>query len=89
RIYLMEQAADGATGADKAELLQAFQRGLAAALQGAHAPALEEFLAIVKKDRKFREDGGRKGMLAVFAMEPPNSPLVDDYRAKLSLILFS
>jgi len=89
RIYLMEQAQAPVTAPDKQELAELYNGSVLAALQGGYPQALEGFLAIVKKDRKFKEDGGRKGMLAVFALQPPNSPLVDDYRGKLSSILFS
>ena len=39
--------------------------------------------------RKFKEDAGRKGMVAVFDILPPDSPHTQAYRGKLSLILFS
>jgi putative thioredoxin len=89
RIYLLEHAQDTGGAAAKPEVVEAFNRAVKAALEGAHQQALEDFLVVVKKDRKFKEDAGRKGMLAVFAMLPPDARLVDDYRAKLSLILFS
>ncbi|MBI3994004.1 MAG: tetratricopeptide repeat protein [Candidatus Lambdaproteobacteria bacterium] len=59
------------------------------ALQGHYAPALEQFLQIVQKNRKFREDIGRRGMLAVFNLLPADSPLLGEYRKKLSSYLFS
>ena len=93
KIFLLEHqqaaAAGGTDGQDKPELAEAFQRAVGEALQGAYQQALDDFLLVVKKDRKFKADAGRKGMLAVFALLPPDSRLVDDYRAKLSSILFS
>jgi putative thioredoxin len=59
------------------------------ARKGRFEPALAAFLDIVKKDRKFKEDAGRKGMVAVFDLLPPDSPLTSTYRGKLSSILFS
>jgi len=93
RIYLTEQVQPAAQAPSAApenpEAAAAFTRSCTLALQGNHEEALAGFLAQVKKDRKFREDGGRKGMLAVFALLPADSRLADDFRAKLSAILFS
>jgi putative thioredoxin len=92
KLYLMEPvlaAQNGAAPTEKLEQETLFLRACAAVLQGKPAEGLEDFLALVRKDRKFREDGGRKGMLAVFALLPPDSPLIDNYRSKLSSILFA
>ena len=92
KLFLMEPvlaARNGAPPANKPELEGVFQQACESALQGKLADALEGFLALVRKDRKFREDGGRKGMLAVFSLLPLDSPLLDSYRSKLSAILFA
>jgi putative thioredoxin len=89
RIFLLEQKLEPPAGQEKPELAETFNRAVEQALRGDYQQALEGFLAVVKKDRKFRDDAGRKGMLAVFSLLPPDSRLVDDYRAKLSSILFS
>jgi putative thioredoxin len=92
KIFLIEPliaAQNGAPPSDKPELDLAFLQACQAALQGHAQEALEAFLTLVRTNRKFREDGGRKGMVAVFTLLPPNSPIVDTYRAKLSSILFS
>ena len=52
------------------------------------APALEQLLEIVRRDRAFRDDFGRVKMLEVFDMAAAQPELVDDYRNKLSVILF-
>ncbi|MDH4224081.1 MAG: tetratricopeptide repeat protein [Deltaproteobacteria bacterium] len=67
----------------------AFQTACRQALAGDFQPALDGFLDILKKDRKFAQDGGRQGMLKVFDLLPPDSPLLPEYRQKLSFILFS
>jgi len=87
-VFLAEQlkALEGA--ADTSETGALFRKAAGEALGGAYDQALEDFLAVVKRDRAFRQDAGRKGMLAVFSCLPPDSPLVDDYRAKLSMLLF-
>jgi putative thioredoxin len=59
------------------------------ALAGRHDAALAAFLELVKADRKFKEDAGRRGMVSVFDLLPPDSPLTASYRSKLSSVLFS
>ena len=51
--------------------------------------ALEGFLGNVKTDRKFMDDAGRRGMIAVLDMLPEGSDLDSTYRNKLSSFLFS
>jgi putative thioredoxin len=92
KLFLMDPviAAKNGGGASSApELDTVFLRSCEAALQGKASDALEGFLSLVRKDRKYREDGGRKGMLAVFSLLPPDSPLIDNFRSKLSSILFA
>lgn len=66
-----------------------FQKACQDALVAQFEPALEGFLQVVRKDRAFRDDGGRLGMLAVFDLLPKDSPLLSSYRFKLSSMLFS
>lgn len=91
RVFLAENAGNGAgekpAGAD--DLETRFAAACRAAVEEAYEEALEGFLAIVKKDRKFRKDGGRVGMLAVFDLLPKDSPLLATYRNQLSSLLFS
>ncbi|MCZ6473763.1 MAG: tetratricopeptide repeat protein [SAR324 cluster bacterium] len=77
-------------GASDQEGLEArFRLACQQALQGIPEEALEGFFSIVKENREFRKDAGRKGMVAVFDMLPNDSPLTHSYRNKLSSILFS
>lgn len=50
--------------------------------------ALAQLLEIVERDRGFRDDIGRLKMLEVFEMAAAQQELVDEYRARLSAILF-
>ncbi len=56
--------------------------------QGAHAQALEQLLEIMKQDRAYNDDAGRKGLLSLFEMLGPENPLTGEYRRKMSLLLF-
>ncbi|MDH4247735.1 MAG: co-chaperone YbbN [Deltaproteobacteria bacterium] len=85
-IYLMENASENGTG--DPDLSARFTRACAEALEGRHEEALVALLDIVRINRGFREDAGRKGMLAVFDLLPPDSPLLGAYRSKLSNLLF-
>jgi putative thioredoxin len=46
--------------------------------------ALEQLLEIVRRDRAFQDDIGRKTMLQIFSLLGPDNDLVRDYRGKLS-----
>ena len=62
------------------------------ALASAHAaalewePALAELLELVKRSRKFRDDGARRAMLAIFDHLGPQHSLVSDYRRQLQIV---
>ena len=62
------------------------------ALASAHAaalewePALAELLDLVKRNRKFRDDGARRAMLAIFDHLGPQNPFVSDYRRQLQIV---
>ncbi len=50
--------------------------------------ALQEFLAVVKADRVFQDDAGRKSMLQIFEVLGSDQPLVDKVRSELAAVLF-
>jgi putative thioredoxin len=54
----------------------------------AFEPALEQLLEIIRRDRKFGDDAGRRTMLDVFNLLGPDSELVATYRRKLSSALY-
>lgn len=57
------------------------------ARQGDFAAALESLLAIVARDRRFRDDGARKAMAALFGLLGPNSDLSYDFRRRLQVVV--
>lgn len=65
----------------KMALAQAYQTSKAYEL------ALEQWLDIVKTDRAFEDDAGRKGMIAVFALASDAPDVVRAWRQKLSAAL--
>jgi len=50
-------------------------------------PALEAFMQLLQRDRGFRDDAGRKGLLAVFELLENEGELVNSYRRKLFNLL--
>ncbi len=56
--------------------------------QKAWAPALEQLLEIVRRDRAFGDDVGRKTMIEVFGLAAAQPELVSEWRRRLSSLLF-
>lgn len=53
-----------------------------------YADAIEQLLAIVERNRAFRDDGGRRVLLALFAALGDQDPLVPGNRRRLANMLF-
>lgn len=49
--------------------------------------ALEAFMQLFQRDREFRDDAGRKGLLAVFELLENQGELVNSYRRKLFTLM--
>jgi putative thioredoxin len=56
--------------------------------QGEYAAALEQLLEIMRRDRAYNDDAGRKGLLSLFEMLGSENPLTAEYRRKMSSLLF-
>ena len=53
-----------------------------------HREALDQLLEIVKRDRGFKDDVGRRTMLEVFSVLGPDDKLVEEYRRRLASALY-
>jgi putative thioredoxin len=57
-------------------------------VRGDYGGALEQLLELMKRDRGFEDDAGRKGMLSVFAMLGGEGDLVSRYRNRMLNALY-
>ena len=54
---------------------------------GEYEPAMENLLAIIRRDRLYRDDCGRRALVDVFALLNNEGPLVRKYRGLLSSVI--
>ncbi|EIJ41246.1 thioredoxin [Beggiatoa alba B18LD] len=65
-----------------------YQRGAYAVLHGEYENALADFLSVMRLNRRFEDDAGRKGLIAVFELLGNQGDLVSRYRSKMSALLY-
>ncbi|OQY70270.1 MAG: co-chaperone YbbN [Rhodocyclaceae bacterium UTPRO2] len=95
RLALARGAAGGADeaalrarlAADAADLAARLALANLLALKQDYRAALEELLEVVRRDRAFEDDIGRKTMLQIFSLLGGDSDLVRDYRGRLSTVI--
>jgi putative thioredoxin len=58
------------------------------AAEGKYQEALEELLAVVKKDKKYNNGAAKDAMVKIFSVIGQRSKLADEYRNKLEWILY-
>lgn len=67
---------------------RSFQQAASLVLEEQYQPALELLLEIVSQDRRYRNDGARKAVLAIFDRLGDDHSLTKDYRKKLTMLLY-
>jgi putative thioredoxin len=75
-------------GADEDDAEAHYRLGALLALDAQWEPALEHLLATVALDRRLDDDGGRLRMLEIFGLLGEGHALVDEYRRRLTNVLF-
>ncbi len=87
RAYGGEAVARAAVEKDPKDLEARFALASALAAQSKFEAALAEFLEIVSRNRKFRDDAARLGMLAIFEHLGHDHPLPQEFRRRLQVVL--
>jgi putative thioredoxin len=77
-----------AIAADPANLKARDQLGVHHIQAGNYEAALQQFLEIMKRDRGFEDDLGRKRMVEVFGLLGNDHPLVKTWRGRMASILY-
>ena len=71
---------------DEGDLAARFALGSHEVAAGRYREALEAYLAIAQKQRKWRDEAARKAMLTVFGIVGIRHPLANEFRQELMLI---
>jgi putative thioredoxin len=65
-----------------------YQLSAIKARSGDYEGAMKQLLEILRRDREFRDDAGRKGLVAIFDLLGGEGPLVNRYRGLMSSALY-
>jgi putative thioredoxin len=84
--YGGEEKARAAVAANEKDLDARYALGSALAARRDFAGALDQFLEIVTRSRKFRDDAARLAMLAIFDHLGNDDDLTQDYRRRLQIV---
>ena len=87
RSYGGEDKARAALDADPKDPAARYALGSALAARADFTGALEQFLELVSRNRKFKEDAGRLAMLAIFDLLGHDHDLSQDFRRRLQIVL--
>ena len=74
--------------ADPTDSAARYQLAAHRVLAGDYDAALDALLALMKRDRQYGDDAGRKGMIAIFDLLGGQGELVTRYRAKMMTALY-
>lgn len=70
------------------DLQSRYALGASCAVEGDYDEALAQFFEIMKRDRRFNDDIGRRGLLAVFQIVGDDHELAQKYRRKMAPLLY-
>jgi len=73
---------------DPADLEKRLELGAKLTVAGEHREALEQYLEVMKRNRGFQEDAGRKGLVELFQLLGDANPLVVEYRRRMATLLY-
>jgi putative thioredoxin len=82
-----ESELERALAKNSADLAARMEMGARFLVAGQFAAGFDQFLTVLKADRKYAEDAGRRALLLGFKLAPDES-LVSEYRRKLASALF-
>jgi putative thioredoxin len=82
-----ESELERALAKNSADLAARMELGARFLAAGQYAAGFDQFLTVLKTDRKYAEDAGRRALLLGFKLAPDES-LVSEYRRKLASALF-
>jgi putative thioredoxin len=74
--------------ADPANAQVRHQLAALSVLQGEYETALAQLLELMRRDRKYGDDAGRRGIVGVFLLLNDTGPLVTQYRGKMASLLY-
>lgn len=94
-LTFAEAAAGAAAPEELARLIESnprdcesrYRLGALHVVRGEYEAAMEQFIEVLRSDRSFRDDAGRKALLSVFAVLGSDHPLVGRFRARMSSLL--
>jgi putative thioredoxin len=69
------------------DLMAHYQLSARKVLEGDHETAMDHLLELMRRNRRFEDDAGRKGLLAVFTLLGNQGTLVNRYRGKMASFL--
>jgi putative thioredoxin len=93
RLTLRERATSGGANAeqmqsaiasDPADLEARYQLSALCVLEGDYEAAMEQLFELLSRDRSFRDDAGRNGLIEIFQLLDNSGPLVKRYRRMMA-----
>ncbi|MBE9115100.1 tetratricopeptide repeat protein [Lusitaniella coriacea LEGE 07157] len=87
-IRAMIQFKQFAESSGEDELDRLFSQAAQSTLSADYERALQLFLTVLQKSRKYREDGARKAMISIFNLLGNEHPLTQQYQQELTLALY-